>query len=61
MTAAKELNNTIIVTVPKDHAQYNALKNISDMFSMIAAQKAEAKPRQSILIKRHNEAKFPRV
>ena len=61
MTVAKELNNTIIDTVPKEYAQYNALKKISDMFSMIAAQKAEAKPRQSSRIKQHNEAKSPRV
>ena len=60
-TAAKELNNTILGTVPQEHAQYNALKNISDMFSMIAAQKAEAKPRQSGRIKQHNESKYPRV
>ena len=28
MTATKELNNTILCTVPQDHAQYKALKNI---------------------------------
>ena len=28
MTAAKELNNTILSTVPQEHAQYKALKNI---------------------------------
>ena len=61
MTATKELINTILRTVPQEHAQYNALKNISDMFNMIAAQKSEAKPRQSIRIKQHNEAKSPRV
>ena len=61
MTATKELNNTILCTVPQDHAQYKALKNISDMFSMIAAQKSEGKPRQSRRIKRHNEANSPRV
>ena len=61
MTAAKKLNNTILVTSPQEHAQCNVLKNISDMFSMISAQKAEVKPRQSRRIKGHNEAKFPRV
>ena len=31
------------------------------MFSMITAKKAEATPRQSSRIKRHNEAKSPSV
>ena len=61
MTLAKELNNTIVCMVPTENAQYYALKNISDTFRIIAALKAEVKPRQSSLIKQHNEAKSPRV